>query len=1108
MKQVPVLVLFLGIVLTSCFQQKPPKPDNVWHSGSPSFESAPGYELGRCPGAEARTQEWQSGLPAAPDEALVIIAAGHGPKGHRDPMSHCYNSDGSRSTITAIGGKGTLEEDELTMALALRLHAVLKRMGFVSELIRDGEYGTEGDCAQKALFRKSPLVNAPNSSNLFCDSYYLSVRGRQDIYGASTVNRLCAGDRDCIKDVFLPKIKHAISRAGQIVRDHAGALGIRYDPEGDNIVHSPKVAYIALHFNTTPSAGPGAGTMLALFSGTVRTGRNSYIQNPALTFQNGSGKLLSSVKKNFVTSVFEHMFLSLHEKSLAKPKSVLPEAENKRTLVYQYVDLVNSHSVNAKPPGGFTADSREGPLKDVRVPAKSDPNRKVPISFNINPPGTGSTGPVTVVSGLGSHGEAYKAKERIIVIPNNVTLEVAHYLDCENVGPLIRSMLRKNDTNFNAQTTPPDPTDPIDVAAEDIAHGLVEYYESYVPGFKQKACDNLKNSDWKDHMPDWCTSGGGGGGADVPDIDDVRPASIDVDVWMTDGAANQPVEVSFGNVGTADLLATISTDSPIANIGPPDVYPAGTAVPLDGSQSVRVPPGERARVEVGFQCTEVGDHTGSIAISSNDPDEPEVTIPMVVHCLSGMYISVGGYDIEKGMFYESYFDPTTNTYKRFYIPEITAVNFVLAADSGWAELSRPKFSFRFTAYNDEYEQLEYWLETPEWLKLTPDRGVLEPDEVYEFGNVEARGFCDGPEEKNGYITIHSNDRRNPSIRTPVRLMCGAIEAEYDPKVYNSMEEPLTEWCGLMHGRGVVKGADHLKELYLEIVYEDIDWEGMKPVGIEYDTPKMSYLFVKDDWSSLRWPQISGDWSWDEHPIFRFYSWTSSCAFDVGTYEVRDFEYGMFKLPSAGTVTIENNAFPGAVYNLAELCVSGSCSPLKVKHKIEGDDQPTRELELEHGLWERSTHSFVAGYHYDVEFLNGDVLVDTASRRVGAFFERDKIIYCMGFVRLNKLRTRDGSSVSLTEPTVYPRSLFWGHVVEYDYEDRTSYVTETLGGAWCYTPWDRQGISAENGELQQAAPPWERGIKPQWVPGELLFCQQEDCDGYRLEIDDADTPSDR
>ena len=1098
MRRALILVPLFALLLAGCGQPKKPVPDSGWRKGPIDYrvsEEPPDP----CPRKyNSIPQEWQGGYPAAPEEVLAILSPGHGPMGNRGDQGECVDEYGNKQNLPTVNGKNKIQEDELTMALALRMHAFLKRAGFISELIRTGQYGTEGDCPQLALFRKSPRKKVNNKewcgdpgSKWARSGEYLSIRGRSDILNYSLVKKLCGNDPSCIKDVWLPNKGKAISRAAQIVRDHAPTLGIVFDPDNDNFVDSLKVVYISLHFNYVGRAANNTPTILAMYSDLIRNpnGKGT-VPNPALTFQSGNHEL-DSVKKNYVTSLFEYMVFST--------RSVLKEARDKTSLHYINIGEHVGSNPGHRPSSTFYSQNNgppRGPLKGEK------------IAFGMNAPGQ-NVGTVTVVSGIDPD-RGFQPNRAVIAIPNNVTLEVANYLDCRNVSALLRSLTRTKNSNFDPDVTPPDSTDPIDVAAEDIAHGLVEYYESYVPGFKQKACENLKNSDWKDHMPDWCTSGGGGGGggANVPDIDDVRPDRIEVDVWMTDGAANPPVEVSFGNVGTADLLATISTDSPIASIGPPDVYPAGTAAPLGGSQSVSVPPGERARVEVGFRCTEVGDHTGSIAIRSNDPDEPEVDLPMVVHCLSGMYISVGGYDIEKGMFYKSYYDPTTDTDERFYVPEITAVNFVLAADSGWAELSRPEFGFGFTAYNDEYEQLEYWLETPEWLTLTPDRGVLEPDGVYGFVNVEAQGFCDGPEEKNGFITIHSNDRWNPSIRIPVRLMCGEIEAEYDPKVYNSMEEPLTEWCDRMHGRGVVKGADHLKELYLEIVYEDIDWEHQKPVGIEFRTPKMSYLFVKDDWSSLRWPQISGDWSWDEHPIFRFYSWTSSCAFDVGTYEVRDFEYGMFKLPSAGTVTIENNAFPGAVYNLAELCVSGSCSPLKVKHKIEGDDQPTRELELEHGLWERSTHSFVAGYHYDVEFLNGDVLVDTASRRIGAFFERDKIIYCTGFVRLNNLRTRDGSSVSLTEPTVYPRSLFWGHVVEYDYEDRTSYVTETLGGAWCYTPWDRQGTSAENGELQQAAPPWERGIKPQWVPGELLFCQQEDCDGYRLEIDDADTPSDR
>jgi len=1062
------------LFLAACGGQKPKPPGgNGWQEGPIALTAAPELDLGTCTGVSgAKTQEWDanSGLPDRPEDTLILLAAGHGPNGKRPPYATCYDTNGNEQPLPTVAGKNEIQEDELTMALTLRLEAVLKRLGFPVELIRYGDYGTEGDCAQKALFRKSPLLQSSNSNALFCDWRYLSVRGRSDVYKLSSIKRLCANDPACINDVLIAGTKHAISRAGQIVRDHAARLKIAYDPAGENYVNSPKVAYLSVHFNSVAAAGDGVGTMLAMFSGTVRHQKSGYRPNPALTFQGPNHAPLGSVAKNYVTSVFEYMFHSLRE------SGALPETRGKRVLVYQNVDLVNpSHRAQPATPYSFKSDSRQGPL--------NDPGN--PVRFNVNPPNPGVTGPVTVVSGLDSFysnapKKSYRALPEIISIPNNVTLEVAHYRDCRNAVPLLQSLQRPiMNPDFDADTSPLNPTDPLDVAAEDIAHGLVEYYESYVPGFKQKACDNLRASDWAAQswqLPDWCGSTAGGGDNGTADIDNISPSSIEVTAWANiPSASSGSISLGFSNAGDADLVATISTSSPVAGVGPPNVYPAGTAAPSSAAQNVILPPGKTAAIAITYECNRIGEFSDPVVIRSNDPDESLVEIPMTVHCKSVPLIYLYGYDEAKGKFYEA--DDEGN---EFYIDEYTAMNYYADAESGWTELAAPKPSIMIIASHYAETPITVSIETPEWLALSPNYFTLQKGDYIALSSLSTQGSCYEAVEKSGELVIRTSDPAKPIMKVPVRLMCGKLEIEFNPTVYNDEIDDLPKWCDYLRGSIQVYGADHLRELYVNIIY-DLDENGNNiPVGVEYLEPRLSYNFKKGDWKSLRWPQVVGGWSWDDFPEVPFTSWTSSCVFDIGNYSIEDFHLEPFTQPDAGEVEIANNQFPGVVYNIAELCNEGNCVPLEAKHRIEENEHPDFSVFLDHNEWAWSAHSFATGYKYFVDhLLNGSVIASNESGMLN-LYDHEKIIYCTGFAKLgpHSMRKVGGEYVFLSD---MPKNVFWSHVIEYI--DKVSFVTETFAGAWCYQPWDEQNSSEGVATTQSstvAIPPWERGEKPQWT----------------------------
>jgi len=866
----------------------------------------------------------------------------------------------------------------------------------------------------------------------------------------------------------------SISRYGQIVRafNEAGLINVPFNPDGANLVGSPRVALISLHFNSAPHAG-------AMFTSIIRGigSGGSDVLAPNQAVSQGPNPA-AAVSRNLVTSTLEYMLRSL------KDKGALPEAKNKHVLYYWDAGIVRNgaHALE------FDLHGRPGAVFTKSEKMKGEYEK--PPKY---------VGPVTVASGLDP---SYDGNDRIIniaidksaiTIPNTTLIEVASYVECNNARALAQSLARRNVQEcYNEQhppagcPPPPDTNDPLDVAAEDIAHGLVEYYESYVPGFKQKACDNLKNSDWKDNLPDWCGSTAGGGGNGTADIDNISPSSIEVTAWANAASASSgTVSLSFSNVGTADLEATVSTSMPIVSIGTPEVYPTGEIAMASANQQIVLSPGETAKVGISYKCSSVGEFSKPIVISSNDPDEPVIEVPMVVHCKEKPSIYIRGYDVLKNQFYESYGDN-----ERYYVPEYTAMNFWMESDEAWGVPVGPNPSINILAgYSST--PITVNIETPSWLQVTPSSFELNIGDMIRFSQLDYSADCDGPGEKNGKFIITTTGSSSSSIEIPVRLMCIDLEVEFDPDTYNDPEDPVSTWCGLLYGSVAVIGADNLKELFVRVLHEYDDDDNRIPVGVEYAKPRMSYIFKKDDWSSIRWPHPLGTWSWDSpSEEIPFSSWTNSCVFDVGKYTVEDFTFGPFVSKEKIEVEIKNNQFPGIVYNISEIYEDGAYWPLSIDYRTDEEGEHLDfSLSLKKDEWDWSAHSFADGYKLHIDFWGSKNTVEY-DRSMWAIYDSEKIKYCTLFVKLkpDSMKRADSSEFYFED---MPDNVYWGQVVEYVNEDpaRGPSVTEVYAGAWCYQPWDSQNAtgSGVNSQGQQVMlPPWERGEKPQWTPiNELL-----------------------
>ncbi len=105
----------------------------------------------------------------------------------------------------------------------------------------------------------------------------------------------------------------------------------------------------------------------------------------------------------------------------------------------------------------------------------------------------------------------------------------------------------------------------------------------------------------------------------VPDID-VSPTQIDFGRVARGGATQRSFTIS--NTGNDDLtVSDVSSDDPAFSVVSP-TFPQTVA------------PGNSLQVFVRFSCSDVGNHTGTLTVSSNDPDEPTVSVSVAGECVN------------------------------------------------------------------------------------------------------------------------------------------------------------------------------------------------------------------------------------------------------------------------------------------------------------------------------------------------------------------------------------------------------------------------------------------------------------------------------------------
>ena len=496
-----LLAVLVAVTVSACREEQPPRAED-WKSGPIEFDWIESINDEECAvSSSASPLEWSKDFPGRPEEVLIILDPGHGPGNARVKQHKCVDVDGANKDIASVAKNYGLnidyiQEDELTLMLARRLAAALSAAEFNVGLTRTVGYNPGGPampwCVTQSLFELSPQY-PPASCNTKKE---LNLRGHNEQYSNKEISKYCLGDSRCISDVALPNGK-SISRAGQIVRRYASRLGIAYDPVGDNAVDTPRVAYLSIHFNALDSAGDDRATMGLMFAGTLRGLPSGFSRNPALTFSGGGPLPIAYVEKNYATSLMEYMFAKL------RLSTALPEAAGKQWVKYWNLDLSHSFA-NYRPASGIqqgllTNDGRKGPLQTVQG-----------VEARVAAP-PGGARPLTAVSGFeerytnGRLNGRITLKKEIIRIANSALVEVAQYNDCRNVGPLLLSLNREGNPPFDPDASPLDMSDSLDAATDGIFRGIVEFYESYNPGFKAAVCANLA-SGGGGYVPDWCSS--------------------------------------------------------------------------------------------------------------------------------------------------------------------------------------------------------------------------------------------------------------------------------------------------------------------------------------------------------------------------------------------------------------------------------------------------------------------------------------------------------------------------------------------------------------------------------------------------------------------------
>ena len=900
--------------------------------------------------------DWAASMPARPEDAVVILDPGHGGLDGGACIASAPGNGGCNNVACAselnAAGLGSLTEAQLTLATALRLKAVLERMGFKVGLTRTGTYGGRG------LSVSGTISGDDNSYKGSLTE--LQLRG----WLCSTA----LGRSSCPWPLLRGK-----SRVHQILDSFGFSLG-------DSGVADARVTYISIHYDSA-SVSNTIGPLI--FASKVRDPGDRLSANPAL---GGAGPV--DFRGNYVRHLFDYLIASVRQ--------------SQRLEQYKRADLVVYEDGFYPGEAGFTY--KDGPLQGSGLHAKV--KRRA-----------GNFGTVSVASGF--EGVTRRPRSYIVSIPQNLTFEVANIRDCANVPTLARSIKRGQDGTFDADSALPDPTDPLDVAAEDIAHGLVEYYESYVPGFKAKVCENLKNSDWgqQDWRPDWCKA---------PDINAVTPDRFEAELRV--GEETQAT-LSFENVGDGDLVYTVSTSSPVADLGPPEVVPAGHVRPLDASQGGVLPPGKRAELPVTLRCTSSGTQTGSVRIESNDPDEPEVEVPISLTCQPAPVLRVR--ELGAG---------------------VTAFNFLLPAESGWAPVANDVLDFWEAGGEAE---LHYRLTLPDWLELSPTEGVLPPGGHFlDQVAPDARADCGPAGEREGVVVIESDDPQNPRVEVPVRLLCAVLEVRFEPATYNPLGEPPEARCPPLSGTITVRGAPHLKELYAG------------PQG--YGLPAFTYLVEHPNYTTRRWPILHapGDpdrpWNWSYYPEIPFTSFVLSCSFAKGDHQVNTFDlvhprwspnppnprsaYGAHLVSPTG-FTIADNRFPGVVYDYARRCDDEeNCTEYDVEVALSSAGASDQTIALTYDQWDWLLMPLAETFTEDVQVLDQGNPVQSGHYVLGPIFSPDQLRYCR-ILRTNRLRDHNGGY--LYPPGMPP--VFWGQTVELVGPDLG--LVQAMHEPLCYDPWD-------------------------------------------------------
>ncbi len=321
---------------------------------------------------------------------------------------------------------------------------------------------------------------------------------------------------------------------------------------------------------------------------------------------------------------------------------------------------------------------------------------------------------------------------------------------------------------------------------------------------------------------------------------------------------------------------------------------------------------------------------------------------------------------------------------------------------------------------------------------------------------------------------------------PARLMCAELELRFEPTNYNQglLNVEPEKRCGRITGTATVRGADHLKEMYAYDVY---DADG-NYVETRYNEPFIDYVVEHANYTSLRFPWTgeedmhrpdnAHDWDWSSYPEIPFFSWASSCVFDVGEHQVNTY-YLVHprhltgnpridrRASSAGApaaYTVHDNRFPGAVYDGARYCESDgqggeACTEASARVGFSTAGYVDVLLAMDYDEWRFGFHPFAQTFDESVTLVDdeGTTLADDVLH-LPEIIPRDRIRYCRP-LRTNVFRRSDESYFDVEG--VPP--VFWTQNIELHKTDTGVWYPVVVEGVapWpCYEPWDDAGDGVE------------------------------------------------